>query len=92
LWSLGVEEQFYIVFPTLLVLLSRFGAMQRSLLVIGIASFALNVVLVRNHTSFAFYLPATRFWEFIPGALLARFYVVGSKSDVQSPPVLDPAS
>src|SRR5262245_18180547 len=71
LWSLGVEEQFYIVFPALLLLLWRYRALRSSLVLIGIVSFALNIGLVRNHTSFTFYLPLTRFWEFIAGGLLA---------------------
>ena len=52
LWSLGVEEQFYIVFPALLLLLWRYRAVRSSLVLIGIVSFALNIGLVRNHTSF----------------------------------------
>jgi peptidoglycan/LPS O-acetylase OafA/YrhL len=85
LWSLGVEEQFYIVFPTLLVLLWRYGATRRCLAVIGVVSFALNVALVRDHPSFTFYLPATRFWEFIAGALLSCFYFYDSKLVLPSP-------
>jgi peptidoglycan/LPS O-acetylase OafA/YrhL len=71
LWSLGVEEQFYIVFPTLLALLWRYGAMRLTLGLIGIASFVLNIVVVREHSSFTFYLPITRFWEFLSGGMLA---------------------
>jgi peptidoglycan/LPS O-acetylase OafA/YrhL len=71
LWSLGVEEQFYIVFPALLLLLWRYRAVRSSLALIGIVSFALNIGLVRNHPFFTFYLPLTRFWEFVAGGLLA---------------------
>jgi peptidoglycan/LPS O-acetylase OafA/YrhL len=71
LWSLGVEEQFYIVFPGLLALIWRYRAARLFLALIGIASFALNVAVVGHHPSFAFYLPMTRFWEFIAGALLS---------------------
>jgi peptidoglycan/LPS O-acetylase OafA/YrhL len=39
--------------------------------VIAVVSFALNVVTVRYSPSFAFYLPLTRFWEFLAGTLLA---------------------
>jgi hypothetical protein len=41
------------------------------LTLIGFASFALNISMVHNHPSFTFYLPLTRFWEFLAGALLA---------------------
>lgn len=71
LWSLGVEEQFYIVFPAMLTLAWRAGVVRWSLALLGIASFAANIVLVSNHPSFCFYLPMTRFWEFAAGALLA---------------------
>jgi peptidoglycan/LPS O-acetylase OafA/YrhL len=71
LWSLGVEEQFYIVFPALLALIWRYRAARLLLALIGVASFALNVGVIRHHPAFAFYLPMTRFWEFIAGALLA---------------------
>jgi len=70
LWSLGVEEQFYIVWPLALAAIS-----QRRVLWIVIAtfviSFAINIAIVRNHPAAAFYLPATRIWEFMIGALLA---------------------
>ena len=71
LWSLGVEEQFYLVFPLLIVLLWRHKAANLILSAIAVASFALNVVTVRYYPSFAFYLPLTRFWEFLAGTLLA---------------------
>jgi len=71
IWSLGVEEQFYFFFPALLLLIWRYRAMTWSFVLIGIASFALNVALIRDHASFTFFLPLTRFWEFIAGAMFA---------------------
>jgi peptidoglycan/LPS O-acetylase OafA/YrhL len=71
LWSLGVEEQFYLFFPALIVLVWRHKAAHIFLGTIAITSFALNVVTVRYDSSFAFYLPFTRFWEFLVGTLLA---------------------
>ena len=71
LWSLGVEEQFYLVFPVLIVSLWRHRAAKSILGAIAVASLVLNVVTVRYHSSFAFYLPLTRFWEFLVGTLLA---------------------
>src|SRR5512132_795041 len=71
LWSLGVEEQFYLIFPILIVLVWRHRSATLILGVIAVASFALNVVTVRYSPSFAFFLPLTRFWEFLAGTLLA---------------------
>ncbi|WP_426191545.1 acyltransferase family protein [Massilia sp. DWR3-1-1] len=72
LWSLGVEEQFYIFFPLLLVVAHRTG-MNKLLICIAIAvmSFALNVFLVNSHADFVFYMPFTRLWELLAGSVLA---------------------
>ena len=62
LWSLAVEEQFYIIFP-----LTAFVAWKKRwnlLLVIsgiGILSFVSNVAVVSHHPAAAFYLPQARF-------------------------------
>ncbi|MDE3059662.1 MAG: acyltransferase [Pseudomonadota bacterium] len=72
LWSLGVEEQFYLVWPLLLALAWRWRMSIPAVLlaVMGI-SFAANVYLVGDHASTAFYWPATRFWELLSGGMLA---------------------
>ena len=75
LWSLAIEEQFYVVWPILL-----WGAYQsrRSLrwilfaLIVG--SFAWNVHLIQINQSAAFYLPLSRFWELLIGAFLAQLF------------------
>lgn len=71
LWSLGIEEQFYLVWPLLLWLLPR----KRLLLTTGIifsASFALNIAMIAQYPSETFYLPFTRAWELMAGAALAQ--------------------
>jgi peptidoglycan/LPS O-acetylase OafA/YrhL len=72
LWSLGIEEQFYLIWPLLVVLSwrRRFGPLAVAGIVFA-ASFAGNVVLVRTDATLAFYLPATRFWELMLGCGLA---------------------
>jgi len=71
-WSLAVEEQFYLVWPIFVLLLSRFG--KRSIF-IGIAtatSLSLLLSIVQTQTSpiWAFYSLPTRAWELGIGALL----------------------
>ncbi|MBN1207430.1 MAG: acyltransferase [Myxococcaceae bacterium] len=72
LWSLGIEEQFYIVWPLLLLLTRRWAvpAFVMTSVVIA-ASFALNVFATGSHLVAAFYLPLTRFWELAVGGFLA---------------------
>jgi peptidoglycan/LPS O-acetylase OafA/YrhL len=73
LWSLGIEEQFYLLWPIALVVAFRY---QRVALLIGgviAASFACNVLLIAtNHQSAAFYLPFSRFWELLAGAAIVN--------------------
>ncbi len=72
LWSLGIEEQFYLVWPLILMLAAR---LRLNLLwvaaSIGIASFVLNVALIRTNPVATFYLPFTRAFELLAGAALA---------------------
>ncbi|MGJ8585691.1 MAG: acyltransferase family protein [Marinosulfonomonas sp.] len=72
-WSLGVEEQYYIVFPLLLIALNRYGALKRVfawVLVLAIISFAAAVYTLPNDPDAAFYLPHLRAWELLIGSLL----------------------
>ena len=74
LWSLGVEEQFYLVWPlALMLLLPRAGARNLVLAIAGIIllSLALHIALARQAPTASFYLPFTRFWQLLAGAMLA---------------------
>lgn len=72
-WSLGVEEQFYIVFPLLMLAAWRWlPKLVKPLLgLIALASFILGVWLAKDHVSAGFYLPLGRAWELLLGVLLA---------------------
>lgn len=73
LWSIAVEEQFYLLFPAILFLVRR-GSRLRVFAVVGaifIASFALGVWGVAHAPSATFYLLPGRAWELMLGALLA---------------------
>jgi peptidoglycan/LPS O-acetylase OafA/YrhL len=69
LWSLGVEEQFYVTWPLLLLFAVRRARLLAA--VIATASFAAAVLVGRHHPAAAFFLPFTRFWELMVGATLA---------------------
>lgn len=73
LWSLGIEEQFYLIFPLILWLIYKSKLnFVLTLSVFTLLSFFLNKNAVNhNHQTVAFYLPWCRFWELSAGAVLA---------------------
>lgn len=75
LWSLGVEEQFYLLYPAFLIILWRYaqGRVVFALLVGVIASFIISWYAAENHPVAAFFLLFTRAWEIGAGCLLAVF-------------------
>ncbi len=74
-WSLSVEEQFYIFYPILLLLLSRFRktVLILSLSITAVISLILADWLSIHKTAAAFYLLPARMWELILGALAAIY-------------------
>ena len=72
LWSLGVEEQFYLLWPATLAFTTRFHcSILKVLLPLIVISFASSVVLSQSLPPAAFYLLPTRMWEILLGAALA---------------------
>jgi len=72
LWSLGIEEQFYLAWPLILMLAARRKwPIVTVAATLGIASFILNVALIGSKPVAAFYLPFTRAFELLLGAVLA---------------------
>jgi peptidoglycan/LPS O-acetylase OafA/YrhL len=80
LWSLGIEEQFYIAWPLLLWSAWRWRVSPfNSTLLLAVASLAWYVLQGRTDSVQAFYAPHTRIWELLAGALLAHASLRGFK-------------
>lgn len=76
LWSLAVEEQFYIFIPVLLLLVWKWRPQAVMWVLAGllVVSFVHGVHLLDSHrASAAYYLPGSRAWELLAGAVLAMF-------------------
>jgi peptidoglycan/LPS O-acetylase OafA/YrhL len=76
LWSLGIEEQFYLVWPAVLWLVARTNLRPFLLLAaIFIGSLVYGLKTVGANPTAAFYSPVGRFWELTAGSILAFFVV-----------------
>ncbi|MBR4737038.1 MAG: acyltransferase, partial [Rhodocyclaceae bacterium] len=81
LWSLGIEEQFYLLWPLVLWLVWRRKFNVLSVIVLLLAvSFAANLYRIGRAPTAVFYSPHTRFWELLAGSLLA--WLVVNRSSV----------
>ncbi|MEK7207003.1 MAG: acyltransferase, partial [Pseudomonadota bacterium] len=72
-WSLGVEEQYYVIFPPLVIVLWRLGIKKLAWVTVLVAllSLAYSEWGWRNHPTVNFYFTPTRAWELLLGSLLA---------------------
>jgi peptidoglycan/LPS O-acetylase OafA/YrhL len=78
LWSLGVEEQFYMIWPVLLLVFYRRGrtvVFMLGLVVAGVISLAIADALYADHPAFVYYMLPTRAGELMAGALVALLVV-----------------
>jgi peptidoglycan/LPS O-acetylase OafA/YrhL len=74
LWSLAIEEQFYLLWPILALISFRLRmSFLRVNVVIVLASFVTGIYLMHADRTAAFYSPASRFWEIGVGSALAWF-------------------
>ncbi|NVD96811.1 acyltransferase family protein [Massilia sp. BJB1822] len=72
LWSLSIEEQFYLLYPLLLLAAARWRLRPAWLIaLLGLLSFVANLYLTANQPTTAFFAPQARAWELLAGAALA---------------------
>ena len=85
-WSLSVEEQYYILFP--IVLLITFKYFRKYLIHTLLIGFIISLILAewtsRNYPSTSFYFLHTRMWELLAGSMLAYFEItIGHRKKFQ---------
>ncbi len=75
LWSLGIEEQFYIFWPPMLLMM--FGSQRQRfwMVAIAIASFCVSLLIFFGYKEWSFYSPISRAWELLVGGIVANRYV-----------------
>jgi peptidoglycan/LPS O-acetylase OafA/YrhL len=72
LWSLGIEEQYYLAWPLVLMVVQRLRLNAITVaVVLTITSFIAAILLIKTKPDAVFYLPFTRAWELFAGATLA---------------------
>jgi peptidoglycan/LPS O-acetylase OafA/YrhL len=71
LWSLGVEEQFYLLWPLVILLFWNRKSMPWVIALLAGISFLTNIYFVERFESAVFYFPITRLWELAGGSFLA---------------------
>jgi peptidoglycan/LPS O-acetylase OafA/YrhL len=82
-WSLGVEEQFYLIVPLLMLLAWRVAPKRAGLLFAAAAalSFAAAFAISYRNTTFVFYLTPFRAWELALGALLSIKFIPAPRTE-----------
>ena len=73
LWSLGVEEQFYFIWPFIIMLVVKTFNKNGFMLLVWftIISFLSNISSIQFNEKIAFFLPFCRFWQMSIGGLIA---------------------
>lgn len=75
-WSLGIEEQFYLIFPFLFYLWTK-KTVKYSMHCLLILSLVFSYYHTSTNSNHAYYLLSSRFWELASGAILYKFHQTG---------------
>lgn len=77
-WSLSAEEQFYLLWPAILVLLLPFGRsrLRTGIVGLGLLSLIASAIVTRHDPYLAFYMMPFRIFEFAIGAAVGLFIVI----------------
>ncbi|SCK29305.1 acyltransferase family protein [Vogesella sp. LIG4] len=82
IWSLGIEEQFYLIFPVILFSAKKSNRKLAWIIpTIAATSFLINIINVASHPEKTFFLPHTRFWELLTGSIVA---LIDKKTETQN--------
>jgi len=87
MWSLAVEEQFYLLFPVLIFLVHRrlgFAGVRVLIVFILVTSLLASMLISPSMPNIAFYLLPTRAWELAVGALLVLYPELAPRGRLQS--------
>lgn len=80
LWSLGIEEQFYLAWPLFLWISTKLRLNIISIIAfLSASSFILNIQIIKIDIVETFYSPQTRFWELLSGSILAWITLTNKK-------------
>lgn len=73
-WSLSIEEQYYLIFPAILILLMKYGKALRIGFIVAMLGTSLlfsHLWISQGQNEVAFFSILSRFWELMLGSLLA---------------------
>ncbi len=87
LWSLGIEEQFYLIWPIIILSIFKIKHKWPALIFIFTCSFITNIALIQTSTTTSFYWLFSRAWEFILGAGIAKIQLTHTSLDSKFPKI-----